>query len=384
MKALEAIARVRRSRVVVLVGLGLDGDHDALVADPVDPGAITRPTPCWRWAPTPIRRGSAAPCSSAPTATSTRASSPPETFLDGDPSRGRARDGARGPTGEAVGLIADGIERRRELDVRLTEREREVLTVAAEGLTAREIATRLGVRERTVTTHLGRIYGKLGVGSRLAAVRLAARSGLVTVGVAGVGLRPRTNNAPSSSSYTSASPDRLFNVGSRSQSASATIACTFQRSRTSFQSAPGEPDLAVVVPDVFRHDLDPRIDEHRDVGECELEPGSPRLMHQCAGAGRQAVPCGFRQIPGVPHPGTGRRWSLATRVRARATPATRTPMIAVSGDRRRWPRVRSVGRLGRPPRPRVEAGLRARRASPCPTTRWRVARTARAGRTARG
>ncbi len=79
-------------------------------------------------------------------------------------------------------MIADGIERRRELDVRLTEREREVLTVAAEGLTAREMATRLGVRERTVTTHLGRIYGKLGVGSRLAAVRLAARSGLVTVG----------------------------------------------------------------------------------------------------------------------------------------------------------------------------------------------------------
>ena len=58
-----------------------------------------------------------------------------------------------------------------------------MLTVAAEGLTAREIAARLGVRERTVTTHLARIYGKLGVGSRLAAIRLAARAGLVTVGV---------------------------------------------------------------------------------------------------------------------------------------------------------------------------------------------------------
>ena len=54
--------------------------------------------------------------------------------------------------------------------------------MAAEGLTAREIASRLGVRERTVTTHLARIYGKLGVGSRLAAIRLAARAGLVTVG----------------------------------------------------------------------------------------------------------------------------------------------------------------------------------------------------------
>ena len=56
--------------------------------------------------------------------------------------------------------------------------------VAAEGLTARQIALRLGVRERTVTTHLGRIYGKLGVGSRLAAVRLATQSGLVSAGTA--------------------------------------------------------------------------------------------------------------------------------------------------------------------------------------------------------
>ena len=55
-------------------------------------------------------------------------------------------------------------------------------SVAAEGLTAREIAERLGVRERTVTTHLARIYGKLGVGNRLAALRLAARAGLVSIG----------------------------------------------------------------------------------------------------------------------------------------------------------------------------------------------------------
>ena len=89
-----------------------------------------------------------------------------------------------GPPRELVGTIAEGLERRGETATRLTDREREVLTVAAEGLTAREIAARLGVHERTVTTHLGRIYGKLGVGTRVAALRVAAHSGLVTVGAA--------------------------------------------------------------------------------------------------------------------------------------------------------------------------------------------------------
>lgn len=87
-----------------------------------------------------------------------------------------------GPPPGFVGAIAEGLDVAAETSTRLTERERQVLSVAAEGLTAREIATRLGVQERTVTTHLGRIYGKLGVGTRVAAIRVAARSGLVTVG----------------------------------------------------------------------------------------------------------------------------------------------------------------------------------------------------------
>jgi DNA-binding NarL/FixJ family response regulator len=86
-----------------------------------------------------------------------------------------------GPAAASVGTIAEGIERRRSPAFRLTRREREVLLIASEGLTAREIAERLGVRERTVTTHLARIYGKLGVGNRLAALRLAANSGLVSL-----------------------------------------------------------------------------------------------------------------------------------------------------------------------------------------------------------
>ena len=60
-------------------------------------------------------------------------------------------------------------------------KSREILTVAAEGLTARQIGSRLGVRERTVTTHLFRIYKKLGTDSRVGAIAAATRSGIITM-----------------------------------------------------------------------------------------------------------------------------------------------------------------------------------------------------------
>ena len=63
----------------------------------------------------------------------------------------------------------------------ITSREQDVLILAAEGLTARQIAARLGLRERTVTTHLEHIYRKLGVSSRVAAVTKGAQLGLVQV-----------------------------------------------------------------------------------------------------------------------------------------------------------------------------------------------------------
>jgi DNA-binding CsgD family transcriptional regulator len=53
--------------------------------------------------------------------------------------------------------------------------------VAAEGLTAREIGRRLGVRERTVTTHLNHIYRKLGASGRVAALSTAVRIGVLTL-----------------------------------------------------------------------------------------------------------------------------------------------------------------------------------------------------------
>ncbi|TMK81529.1 MAG: response regulator transcription factor [Actinobacteria bacterium] len=82
----------------------------------------------------------------------------------------------------ALGRIAEDVEGQQAGAANLTARERQILTVAAEGITARQIGRRLGVQERTVTTHLGRIYQKLGTNNRIGAIAAATRSGLLPTG----------------------------------------------------------------------------------------------------------------------------------------------------------------------------------------------------------
>jgi len=63
----------------------------------------------------------------------------------------------------------------------LTEREVEVLRLAAKGMTNKAIGQTLGISDRTVQGHLANIYGKLNVGSRTEAVTEALKQGWITI-----------------------------------------------------------------------------------------------------------------------------------------------------------------------------------------------------------
>ena len=99
----------------------------------------------------------------------------------------------RVPAPGSLPLVARAARRIEELDLderrdrrsersgwaRLTDREEEVLALVARGLSNKEVAHELGIRNATVKNHVHAVLTKLGVRRRREAVRLAYESGLL-------------------------------------------------------------------------------------------------------------------------------------------------------------------------------------------------------------
>jgi DNA-binding NarL/FixJ family response regulator len=73
----------------------------------------------------------------------------------------------------------EAVLRQVEDEVRLTDRETEVLQRVAKGYTMPEIAEQFGLSRHTIAVHVKQIYRKLNVSSRAEAALEAARRGLV-------------------------------------------------------------------------------------------------------------------------------------------------------------------------------------------------------------
>lgn len=106
-----------------------------------------------------------------------------------------ALDASPGELEATVGAVAEGLvvlprpltERvlhgtaAEDLDEPLTNREREVLELLAQGLSNKLIARRLHISEHTVKFHISSLYAKLGVSGRAEAVSRGARLGLISL-----------------------------------------------------------------------------------------------------------------------------------------------------------------------------------------------------------
>ena len=92
-----------------------------------------------------------------------------------------ARQAAVAPlTFTCLGLAEAMVRRMSSNAPRLSDRERQVLELLAEGLGVSAIAGRLYLSESTAKSHIGRIYEKLGAANRAQALVTAMRLGLIS------------------------------------------------------------------------------------------------------------------------------------------------------------------------------------------------------------
>ena len=105
--------------------------------------------------------------------------------VDADALADTLRKAARGEAvlhprvaGKLMESLRRGAEPGSEVLETLSQREREVLTLMAEGLSNQTIAERLGIGEKTVKTHVSNVLGKLNVSDRTQAAVYAWKTGL--------------------------------------------------------------------------------------------------------------------------------------------------------------------------------------------------------------
>lgn len=92
-----------------------------------------------------------------------------------------ARHAATSPVSFSASDLANAMRRRMEPSrPQISPREREVLTLLADGMAVAQIAASLFISESTTKTHISKLYEKLGAGNRAQALMAAMRLGLIT------------------------------------------------------------------------------------------------------------------------------------------------------------------------------------------------------------
>jgi DNA-binding NarL/FixJ family response regulator len=177
-EAVELVANLKiRTGAVVLLGLEITGEHDSfwLIRSIRDraPQLIVLATG------SDLIRGGASQALFAGADGFVHKNSPPDRYLEAVRRAAGGQLVLEGLPRGSLGEIVETLDQQRPPVQILTTKEQEVLHVAAEGLTAREMGRRLGVSERTVSTHLDHIYRKLGAHGRVAALDVARRMGLL-------------------------------------------------------------------------------------------------------------------------------------------------------------------------------------------------------------
>ncbi len=81
---------------------------------------------------------------------------------------------------QVISALISGSEPELDLEKKVTNREREILQLVAEGNTNVQISKRLNISTRTVETHRANMMGKLGLSSQADVIRFAIQNGIIS------------------------------------------------------------------------------------------------------------------------------------------------------------------------------------------------------------